>query len=274
MGKDLTQSDITFYFCDGGSCQKAGSEASVRAARAYLRNNNLWDTSHTIKTRCNGRCEDAPTCIVNPGNGEYWYKELTPEKAVKIIESHLYEKCPLIDELLYSPELGTIQSQKERDKKLPAPFQLKEDDNLGEVFITRGFHTDQYVYPFMVFLVNHKEMVTMQTPEGNLLPLTDLLSVHYTEGYTMTLLFSDQKEVPFVIGAVPKTEPSTISNSKISSVEYFIHCRSGKKGIRWKDKKGRAVALFHISEKDRTVWDYCLEIQLHNMKNPVIAKSA
>ena len=76
MGKNLADVDYSFYHCDGGSCKKAGSENVLRDVRAHLRNNNLWDKTHSIKTRCNGRCEDAPTCIVQPGN--YWYKNLTP----------------------------------------------------------------------------------------------------------------------------------------------------------------------------------------------------
>ena len=87
MGKNIANTTHTFLFCDGGSCQKKGSEQVVRTARAYLRNNGLWNTTHTIKTRCNGRCEDAPTCIVS--NGDYWYKELTPEKIIPIVKSHI-----------------------------------------------------------------------------------------------------------------------------------------------------------------------------------------
>ena len=99
MGKDISKVTTTFQFCDGGSCKKAKSELAVREARAYLRNENLWDTTHTIRTRCNGRCEDAPTWIVQPGN--FWYKNLTPEKAVEIVKSHVDTQQPVNEYLLY-----------------------------------------------------------------------------------------------------------------------------------------------------------------------------
>ena len=104
MGKDLANTNLTFLFCDGGSCQKAGSEQAARAARVYLRNNGHWDTTHTIKTRCNGRCEDASTCIVQPGN--YWYKELTPEKVVNIIKSQRRRQSALRTRVAVSRGMG------------------------------------------------------------------------------------------------------------------------------------------------------------------------
>jgi len=122
MGKNIANTTHTFFFCDGGSCQKAGSEKVVRAARAYLRNNGHWDTTHTIKTRCNGRCEDAPTAIVYPGGS--WYKELTPEKITPIVKRHL-NNTPLLDaELLYKKGWEEQASDNERPAFKPKPFEF------------------------------------------------------------------------------------------------------------------------------------------------------
>jgi len=108
MGKDIAKSTHTFLFCDGGCCQKKGSDPVVRAARSYLRNRGLWDTTHTIKTRCNGRCEDAPTCIVN--RGEYWYKKLTPKLGVELVKAHIHNNKPMNTNLLYADGWDRVKS--------------------------------------------------------------------------------------------------------------------------------------------------------------------
>ena len=129
MGKNLATATTTFFFCDGGSCQKAGSEIVTRNARAYIRNNNLWNKTHTIKTRCNGRCEDAPTCIVQSGN--YWYKHLTASKIQEIIESHVNQQKGVTPYLLYQDNWDKVISEKEIKPFKPKGFQHKNDVDLG-----------------------------------------------------------------------------------------------------------------------------------------------
>ncbi len=267
MGKNLVKTTHTFLFCDGGSCQKAGSENVVRAARLYLRNNDLWDTTHTIKTRCNGRCEDAPTCIVQ--NGNHWYKELTPEKMTAVVKSHVETNTPIDDYLLYNDEWQEMRSNNERPAIKPKDFVLKQDDDLGEVYITKGFNSDQYLFPLFEFLKEKNIQGTIHTPNGTSYPVSELKTVTYNDAYTLFLTFTGGTNYPIVIGSVPKHEEKSLIQAKISSTEYFIDKNNFKKGIRFKNKMGKFVMFLEIASQDVLFWNYCLNIQLLGLENPI-----
>jgi len=267
MGKKIAATNIDIFFCDGGSCQKAGSENVVRTARAYLRNNGFWDTTHTIKTRCNGRCEDAPTCIIQQGN--YWYKKLDANSIVPVLKSHLEDNKPLEANLLYQNGWETHKSDDERAEVMPKPFQIKTDPQLGECIITKGFSSDQYLYPLFLFLKSVNEGVSMELENGEIHYFSEILKIEYTTAYTLKLHVTDNKIIEFVIGGVSKSEPTRTIQQKITSTEYFIanlSTSSYQKGIRFKDKLTRLVALIHIPETAEKTWEYCLNTQLKGIK--------
>ena len=217
MGKNIANTTHTFLFCDGGSCQKAGSEQVTREARAYLRNNELWDTTHTIKTRCNGRCEDAPTCIVSPGN--FWYKELTPEKIIPIVKSHLDNEQPIDANLLYKNGWEALESNNERTPIKPKPFELKEDSELGECFITRGFSSDQYLYPLFLYLKEYSNGVSIKIPNKTDMSFKDVIAINYAKGYTLELQ-TENDSISLTIASVPKDDKA-LQEAKISITEYY-----------------------------------------------------
>ena len=266
MGKDLVKSEQTFLFCDGGSCQKAGGENVVREARAYLRNNGLWNKTHTIKTRCNGRCEDAPTCIV--ADGDYWYKELTPSKIKEVVASHVNENKPVEDYLLYKDGDAVMQSENERPVITPKDFVLKEDDELGTCYITKGFNSDQYSYPLFTYLLEQNIEAQITFAGNQIYRVNDLISVVYETAYFIDLEFQNNSKQRLTIGSIPKHEEQSIIQSKISSSEYFISQDKLKRGIRFKDKMGKFVALLEIDKSDTLFWDYCLNIQLLGKQDP------
>ncbi len=267
MGKELSKVSNTFLFCDGGSCQKAGGEQVVRAARVYLRNNGLWDTTHTIKTRCNGRCEDAPTCIVQ--TGDYWYKDLTPKKITEIVASHTGNSKSVPEYLLYKDGDDKINSENERAIVKPKDFKLKEDTNLGWCFITKGFNSDQYLYPLFVYLQNNDVKGRLTFADGNSFLVNELDKVMYEDAYIMNLSFKNKTQVNLTIGAVPKEAPLLLVQSKVSSTEYFISKDKLKKGVRFKNKMGKFVAELQLDIEDAIFWQYCLDIQLLGKSNPV-----
>lgn len=264
MGKDLSVSKQTFFFCDGSSCQKKGGEQVVRSARAYLRNNGLWNSTHTIKTRCNGRCEDAPTCIVQ--SGDFWYKNLNADKIKDILVSHIEQQKPVEEYLLYQEGWGQVVS----DKSLP-PFQLKpftetKDEQLGDCQITKGFSSDQYLYPLFLFLQENPKGVRIQLKYHPAIPFNQIQKIKYEDPFIMELITDRQHTHHFHIGPIPKSETLKVQQQKITSTEYFILTHTPQKGIRFKDKMGRLVAMVYIDSEADKVWDYCLGTQLNFSK--------
>lgn len=260
MGKNIVNTKHTFFFCDGGSCKKAGSEQVVRTARAYLRNKELWDSTHTIKTRCNGRCEDAPTCIVHPG--EFWYKELTPEKITHIVKGHINNECPIETELLFQDGWKNQTSNNERAPIKPKPFELKDDKELGACYITKGFSSDQYLYPLFLYLFENPKGITLSISNENTIPFEEICTVDYSKEYTLELM-TKTKTIALTISAVPK-ENKELQQSKISVTEYFYQKETQQKGIRFKNKFGEVLGKILIDPNESDIWSYCTKIQLLN----------
>lgn len=267
MGKNVAVTNETIFFCDGGSCQKAGSEPVIRTARAFLRNEGLWDSTHTIKTRCNGRCEDAPTCIIQ--NGNYWYKNINSETIVPILKAHLNHNQPLEEHLLYKPEWEEVHSNKERKRIKPKAFSLSTDTELGQVWITKGFSSDQYLYPLFKFLLNQKPNAICTWFNGTTFNLNTLTAVEYTDPYKMTLFIDPSKTLDLIIGPVPKrTDFEAVSNQKIGATEYFQNTLSLELGIRFKNKLGETVATIQLGTNNQNIWQYCETIQLIGIALP------
>lgn len=260
MGKDIANTTHTFFFCDGGSCQKAGSEQVTRTARAYLRNNNLWDKTHTIKTRCNGRCEDAPTCIVQPD--DIWHKELTPEKITPIIKAHINNEPFNEDNLLYKKEWNELVSNNERAPIKPKPFELKNDAELGNCFITKGFSSDQYLYPLFLYLSENPKGVTLAMADKNIISFDKIITVNYSDTHTLELK-TKTEIIKLTIAAVPK-ENKELQQSKISSTEYFHQKETALTGIRFKNKFGEILGKITFDSIENKAWLYCTKIQLQN----------
>lgn len=267
MGKNIATTNQTFFFCDGGSCQKAGSEPVIRTARAYLRNQGLWESTHTIKTRCNGRCEDAPTCIVQ--NGNYWYKNTNINTIVPILKSHLEHNKPISEHLLFQPEWESVDSDKERKRVKPKAFSLTTDEDLGKVWLTKGFSSDQYLYPLFVHLFNTKPDAVCTWHNGTRFNLNTLTNVEYTDPYTMSLHIGEHQTLELIIGSVPKrTDFEAISNQKIGATEYYMQADQSGKGIRLRNKLGECVATIELGLDNQDIWTYCETIQLIGISVP------
>ncbi|UZR99771.1 (2Fe-2S) ferredoxin domain-containing protein [Chondrinema litorale] len=266
MGKDLSKVETTFYFCDGGSCRKAGSDLPLRSARAYLRNEQLWENTHTVRTRCNGRCEDAPTCIVQPGN--YWYKHLDTVNVVDIIQSHIDEEKPVSAHLIFQDGWQQMQSEKERPPAKDKFFVEKEDTELGKVFMARGLTSDQYTYPLLVFLMSHKEHVSITKPCGTTLSFSNLQHFEYVDTYKAKLQWAETS-FEITLGLVPKTEPLDLQQSKVSVTDFFYS--EEKRGVRFKNKLGKHLATLMFEPENTAIWDYCLKVQLNMLSGERIA---
>ena len=257
MGKDISKVGNAFLFCDGGSCRKAGSELAIREARAHLKNKGVWNEVHTIKTRCNGRCEDAPTWIVQPGN--FWYKNLNPEKAVEILDAHLHSEAPLSDYLLYQPGWEKPRSAKERQKE-PVSFKTVKDLALGEILLARMGSSEQDLYPLFQFIFARPEQIVLQLADGESFCLNAPAKVDYTDVFEV-LIQSDELRLQFAIAPLPQDVPEEIAKRKIGVTEIF-QCQEGEKagtaGIRFKNRKGKELLTIWLKEPHGEIWRHIL----------------
>jgi (2Fe-2S) ferredoxin len=72
--------------CNGSSCMRKGGEEATQSIRNEIAHLNLDTLIHTTRTRCNGRCKDAPIAIVYLEGT--WYKDVTAEVGSKIVQQH------------------------------------------------------------------------------------------------------------------------------------------------------------------------------------------
>lgn len=87
------------FICNGSSCMRKGGEEATQAIRNEIANLDLDSLIHTTRTRCNGRCKDAPIAIVYPEGT--WYKEVTPEIGRKMVQQHLIGGCAVENNIIY-----------------------------------------------------------------------------------------------------------------------------------------------------------------------------
>ncbi|WP_299624910.1 (2Fe-2S) ferredoxin domain-containing protein [uncultured Tenacibaculum sp.] len=273
MGKDVSKATTTFLFCDGGSCKKAKSEMAVREARAHLRNEGLWNSTHSIRTRCNGRCEDAPTWIVQPGN--YWYKNVTPEKAVEIIDAHINEDKPIDSYLLYKDGDEAMDSDNERTVK-PIVFNEKEDKDYGNALVARSPASDQFLYPLFKKLFETSSNVQVNFPNGNQQTITQSHQVTYTDDFDI-VIEGPETNLKLAIGPITKAMENDVTQEikdrKVGVAEVIWKQKDTNHiaHIRLKNRKGKFLVSLDIPKNNSTLWEYILSIYLSmDSKNPKI----
>ncbi len=74
--KDLIKTKKCLFICNGGSCMKKDAEEVTQSIRRCIQNMNLDDEYHTVRTRCIGRCDDAPVAMLAPDN--IWLQNINP----------------------------------------------------------------------------------------------------------------------------------------------------------------------------------------------------
>jgi (2Fe-2S) ferredoxin len=96
---NLTGTKHHVLICNGSSCMRKGGEEATQAIREEVTNLDLDCLIHTTRTRCNGRCKDAPVAIVYPEGT--WYKNVTPDVGGTIVRQHLMGGEVLQDHIIY-----------------------------------------------------------------------------------------------------------------------------------------------------------------------------
>lgn len=82
---------------------RKGGEEVTQAIREEITNVQADASIHTTRTRCNGRCKDAPIVIAYPQGT--WYKEVNKESACSIVH-HLIKGTTKEEAVLYHYEDG------------------------------------------------------------------------------------------------------------------------------------------------------------------------
>ena len=91
--KDLINTKKCLFICNGGSCLKKNAEEVTQSFRKLIKQNGLEDDYHTVRTKCIGRCDDAPVVLISPDN--VWLKEVNTENCSNLlleIETNRIEK--------------------------------------------------------------------------------------------------------------------------------------------------------------------------------------
>lgn len=73
--------------CQGSDCKDRGSREIYRAVKRCVRELELRDEVHIVRTRCNGFCKKGPIVSHQPSNT--WLTEATPESACAMVEKKL-----------------------------------------------------------------------------------------------------------------------------------------------------------------------------------------
>ncbi len=96
---NLTGTKHHVLICNGSSCMRKGGEEATQEIRNEIAELELDSLIHTTRTRCNGRCKDAPVVIVYPEGT--WYKDVTQGVGQQIVRQHLTGGCSLADHVIY-----------------------------------------------------------------------------------------------------------------------------------------------------------------------------
>ena len=81
--KDIVNTKKCLFICNGGSCMKKDAEDVTQSIRKSIKNFRLNDEYHTIRTKCMGRCDDAPVAMMAPDS--VWLKNISPHQCSHII---------------------------------------------------------------------------------------------------------------------------------------------------------------------------------------------
>jgi NADH:ubiquinone oxidoreductase subunit E len=84
MGKkEYSQVQHFVFVCTGDDC-KPDSKRLQKAFKDVLEDNGLKRVSEVIKTKCTGRCKEAPVVII----GNEWIGEVRPTDAARLVKKH------------------------------------------------------------------------------------------------------------------------------------------------------------------------------------------
>jgi (2Fe-2S) ferredoxin len=106
--KDITKVKHTIFMCNGGCCNKAGAEEMILTLRKEIRDRELFETVHTVRTKCIGRCDDAAVVFIQPEC--LWYKCVSKEDAKTLVNDYIINNKIVEENFLYKHGDAVINS--------------------------------------------------------------------------------------------------------------------------------------------------------------------
>lgn len=97
--KDLINTKKCLFICSGGSCMKKDAEKVTQNIRKGIKDMKLNDEYHTVRTKCMGRCDDAPVLMLAPDN--IWLKNIQSKECEHLLKSIQKEKIKESTYFLY-----------------------------------------------------------------------------------------------------------------------------------------------------------------------------
>ncbi len=97
---------------------KNGAEEVTQAIRKSISDFNLDDDYHTVRTKCMGRCDDAPIAMVSPDN--IWLKNINPYQCDLLLSEIELNEVDKSDNFLYKMGDSTINSN-----SIPTKYRTK-----------------------------------------------------------------------------------------------------------------------------------------------------
>ena len=84
MSDKLKKFDHLILVCGGSDCKsKGGGKKLEKKVAACVEDLGLADSTHIVRTDCNGFCDDAPIVALEPGN--IWLRKATGKTVRKAI---------------------------------------------------------------------------------------------------------------------------------------------------------------------------------------------
>ena len=89
MGKDYDKYCHFVFVCNGKDCKKNGAKDLQKAFSKGLNERGLKGSAKVIKTKCTGRCKEAPVVIV----GQHWLSRVKETQVPAIIDELVLQKA-------------------------------------------------------------------------------------------------------------------------------------------------------------------------------------
>lgn len=233
MGKDLTKVTNTVFICNGGTCKKSGAEENTRELRCAIKMAGLHEVTHTIKTLCQGQCENAPVLFLNPEG--VWYKRMTADTMDEFVKQKLTNRTGFDENILFKAGWTTMLPVKTIEAKTHDELTYHDDDHVGHVYGATIYPWEHNVYPLLkeIFQV-YRQSLTVYL--GNRILSSSEFQIDYKDGRALITgnIADDRLEI-----TMSATRESEYFLYKISKVKLYrkpgkhqgIYITNSKQGV-------------------------------------------
>lgn len=88
MGKNYESYCHFAFICNGSDCKDKGAKDIERAFSKEFKQHGLKGSARVFKTKCTGRCKEAPVVIV----GQKWLAKVKPKDVPDLVEEFFEPK--------------------------------------------------------------------------------------------------------------------------------------------------------------------------------------